>query len=106
MRNAVSAVIAVAARIVIGLNGIVVSESLEIKSDDPRQLFACRTFFRRHNGVEYRIVRHQVFDVDPWAIVKIDLDFLNLPVHQLEPRADVDGFSLRRLRRHMLNHVS
>jgi hypothetical protein len=56
VRNAVSAVVAVASRVVIGLNGIVVSESLEIGSNDPRQVFACRTLFRRHNGGENRIV--------------------------------------------------
>lgn len=82
-----------------------VSQSFEIGSDDPRQLLACGTLFRRHNGVENWIVWHQVLNVDSGAVVKVDFDFLDLAFDELEPRADVDSFSGPRFRRHMLNHI-
>ena len=57
VREAVAAVVTIAARVVIGLNGIVVGQSLEVIGDQALQFLPRRTLFCRHNRFENRIVR-------------------------------------------------
>ena len=98
--------VAVTPRVVVGLIGIVVGESLKVVGDNPHQLLACRTFFGRHNRVENRVVRNEIFYANSWTIIEIDLDFLNFLVCHLESRADVDHFPARSLRCHVLDYIS
>ena len=75
MRDSVPTVVSVAARVVIGLMGLWSVSPLKyevmIRTNSSR--------VERSSGgtvsAEYRIVRHQVFDVDPWAVIKINFDF-------------------------------
>ena len=72
-----------------------IGESLKVGGNDALQLLAGGPLFRRHDGVEERVVGNKILEVYPGAIIKVDFDFTYLAVDHLEPRADVDSLFRR-----------
>src|ERR1700753_3693713 len=106
VRDPVSTVIAIATKVVVCFNRLVVCQALEVGRDDALQLLTNGALSFLPDGVEERIVRDEGLCIYLRAGVVVDFDFLALSINNLEPRADIDDLSGIRFCCYMLDHIA
>src|ERR1700733_2176787 len=96
----------VAACVVISLYRFVVCKPLKITGDDALQLRPRGTLFNGNDGVEDWVVGDDVLRIDARTIVKIDFDFCDFAVSNLETSTDVDDLAPIFFGSHMLDDIA